>query len=62
MEATPATDRKGRPTVWAYGYGGGGGRPRLRGGRVYYEVRPRTPGPAYRVTVQDVISNLNGPP
>jgi hypothetical protein len=31
-------------------------------GRVYYEVRPRTPGPAYRVTVQDVISNFNGAP
>ena len=85
MEATPGMDRKGRPTVWGYVYGGGRGRPRLRwrrstpraspsrsssstwtrifaGGRVYYEARPQTPGPAYRVTVQQVISNFNGAP
>jgi hypothetical protein len=31
-------------------------------GRVYYEARPQTPGPAYRATVQQVISNFNGAP
>jgi len=29
VEATPGMDRKGRPTVWGYVYGGGRGRPRL---------------------------------
>lgn len=32
VEATPGTDRRGRPTVWGYVYslsGRGGGRPRL---------------------------------
>ena len=85
VDATPGTDRKGRPIVWGYVHGGGGGRPRLlvetldaagkpiaqqvvfvdqdfAGGHVYYEARPQTPGPAYRVTVQDVISNFNGAP
>ena len=85
VDATPGTDRKGRPIVWGYVNGGGGGRPRLlvetldaagkpiaqqmvvvdqdfAGGRVYYEARPQTPGPAYRVTVQAVISNFNGAP
>ena len=85
VDATPGTDRKGRPIVWGYVHGGGRGRPRLlmetldaagkpiaqhvvfvdqdfAGGRVYYEARPQTPGPAYRVTVQDVISNFNGAP
>ena len=84
-EATPGMDRKGRPIVWGYVYGGGRGRPRLlletldatghpiaqqvvpvdqdfAGGRVYYEARPPTPGPAYRVTVREVISNFNGAP
>ncbi len=83
-EATPGVDRKGRPIVWGYVYGGGG-RPRLRletldatgkpiaeqlvyvdqnfaGGRVYYEARPNTPGPAYRATVDSVISTFNGAP
>ena len=32
------------------------------GSRVYYEARPQTPGPSYRVTVRDVISNFNGAP
>jgi hypothetical protein len=31
-------------------------------GRVYYEARPQTPGPAYRATVQSVVSNFNGAP
>jgi hypothetical protein len=31
-------------------------------GRVYWEARPNTPGPAYRVTVQSVVSNFNGAP
>lgn len=31
-------------------------------GRVYYEARPQTPGSAYRVSVQQVISNFNGAP
>ena len=85
MDATPGTDRKGRPIVWGYVHGGGGGHPRLlmetldaagkpiaqqvvfveqdfAGGRLYYEAHPQTPGPAYRVTVQDVISNFNGAP
>jgi hypothetical protein len=85
VEAMPGTDRKGRPTVWGYVYGGGRGQPRLlvetldaagqpiaqqvvyvdedfAGGRVYYEARPQTPGPAYRVTVQQVIWNFNGAP
>jgi hypothetical protein len=29
-------------------------------GRVYYEARPQTPGSAYRVSVQQVISDFNG--
>ena len=88
VEATPGTDRKGRPTVWGYVYslsGRGGGRPRLlletldaagkpvaqqlvyvdsdfAGGRVYWEARPNTPGPAYRATVQSVVSTFNGAP
>ena len=85
VDVTPGTDRKGRPIVWGYVHGGGGGRPRLlvetldaagkpiaqqvvfvdqdfAGGRVYWEARPQTPGPAYRVTVQAVISNFNGAP
>lgn len=88
VEATPGTDRKGRPTVWGYVYslsGRGGGRPRLlletldaagkpvaqqlvyvdsdfAGGRVYWEARPNTPGPAYRATVQSVVSTYNGAP
>jgi hypothetical protein len=88
VEATPGTDRKGRPTVWGNVYslsGRGGGRPRLlletldaagkpvaqqlvyvdsdfAGGRVYWEARPNTPGPAYRATVQSVVSTFNGAP
>ena len=88
VEATPGTDRKGRPTVWGYVYslsGRGGGRPRLlletldaagkpvaqqliyvdsdfASGRVYWEARPNTPGPAYRATVQSVVSTFNGAP
>ena len=31
-------------------------------GRVYWEVRPNTPGAAYRATVQSVVSNFNGAP
>jgi len=88
VEATPGTDRKGRPTVWGYVYslsGRGGGRPRVlletldaagkpvaqqlvyvdsdfAGGRVYWEARPNTPGPAYRATVQSVVSTFNGAP
>ena len=85
VDATPGTDRKGRPIVWGYVHGGGGGRPRLlvetldaagkpiaqqlvfvdqdfAGGRVYWEARPRTPGPAYRATVQSVVSTFNGAP
>ena len=88
VEATPGTDRKGRPTVWGYVHslsGRGGGRPRLlletldaagkpvsqqlvyvdsdfAGGRVYWEARPNTPGPAYRATVQSVVSTFNGAP
>ena len=31
-------------------------------GRVYWEARPNTPGPAYRVTVQSVVSTFNGAP
>lgn len=89
VEATPGTDRRGRPTVWGYVYTrsgrGSGGRPRLlletldaagkpigqqivyvdqefASGRVYYEARPQTPGSAYRVTVQSVVSTFNGAP
>lgn len=89
VEATPGTDRRGRPIVWGYVYTlsgrGSGGRPRLlletldaggkpiaqqlvyvdadfASGRVYYEVHPQTPGPAYRATVQSVVSNFNGAP
>jgi hypothetical protein len=29
VDATPGTDRKGRPIVWGYVHGGGGGHPRL---------------------------------
>jgi hypothetical protein len=32
------------------------------GGRVYWETRPHTPGPAYRATVQSVVSTFNGAP
>jgi hypothetical protein len=32
------------------------------GGRVYWEARPRTPGPAYRATVESVVSTFNGAP
>ena len=32
------------------------------GGRVYWEARPHTPGPAYRATVQSVVSTFNGAP
>ena len=86
VEATPGTDRKGRPTVWGYVYSLSsrrGGRPRLlmetldaagqpvaqqlvyvdedfASGRVYWEARPNTPGPAYRATVQSVVSTFNG--
>jgi hypothetical protein len=31
-------------------------------GRVYWEARPNTPGPAYRATVQSVVSTFNGAP
>jgi len=88
VEATPGTDRKGRPTVSGYVYtlnGRSGGRPRLlletldaagkpiaqqivyvdsdlASGRVYWEARPKTVGPAYRATVQSVASTFNGAP
>jgi hypothetical protein len=29
---------------------------------IYYEARPQTPGSAYRVSVQQVISDFNGAP
>jgi hypothetical protein len=34
----------------------------LHAGRAYFEIRPNTPGPAYRATVESVISTFNGAP
>ena len=34
----------------------------LNAGRAYFEARPNTVGPAYRATVESVISTFNGAP